>query len=104
MMIGRHIEVCKRKSQKINKAKSKVMFGGEEGSVYELIVDGRQFEDVSECKYLGFVLDRSGTDGAECCRKVVGPIRSLVNARNLQFECARVLREGFLVPFLLHGS
>ena len=28
-------------------------------------------------------LDESGVDGAECCRKVVGAIRSLVNARGL---------------------
>ena len=39
------------------------------------------------------VLDESGTDGAECSRKVVsrrmvaGAIRSLVNDRNLQLEC-----------------
>ena len=40
------------------------------------------------------VLDESSMDGAECSRKVVsgrrvaGAIRSLVNARDLQFECA----------------
>ena len=39
-------------------------------------------------------LDKSGTDGAECSRKVVsgrrvaGAIRSLVNATDLQLECA----------------
>ena len=50
-------------------------------------------EDVSEFKYLGCVLDKSGTDGEECSRKVasgrrvVGAIRSLVNGRNLQLEC-----------------
>ena len=43
-------------------------------------------------KYLGCVLDRTATDGAECSRKlasgrrVVGAIRSLVNARDLQLE------------------
>ena len=45
-------------------------------------------------EYLGCVVDESGTDGAECSRKVArgkraaGAIRSLVNARDLQLECA----------------
>ena len=52
---------------------------------------------------IGCVLDESGTDGAECRRKVgsgrriAGTIRSLVNARDLQFECARVLHEILLI-------
>ena len=39
----------------------------------------------------------AGTDGAECSnkvakgRRVAGAIRSLVNARELQIECPRVL-------------
>ena len=55
-------------------------------------------------------LDKSGTDGAECSRKVVsgrrvaGAIRSLVNATDLQFECCRVLYETLLVPVLMYGS
>ena len=54
--------------------------------------------------------DDSGTDGAECSRKVVsgrrvaGTIRSMVNARYLQLECARVLHETLLVPVLMYGS
>ena len=61
-------------------------------------------------KYLGCVLDESGTDGAECNRKVVsgrrvvGAIRSLVNARDLQPECARVLHETLLVAVHMFGS
>ena len=46
--------------------------------------------------------------GAECSREVmrvvVGAIRSLVNARDLQIECARVLHETLLVPLLTYGS
>ena len=34
----------------------------------------------------------------------MGPIRSLVNARGLQFQCTRELHEGLLVPVLLCGS
>ena len=54
-------------------------------------------------------MDKSGTDGAECSRKVAlerrvaGAIRSLVNARSLQFECAMVLHESLLVPVLTDG-
>ena len=46
-----------------------------------------RLEHVLEFKYLGFVLDKSGTDEADCCRKVIsgrrvaGAIRSLVIAR-----------------------
>ena len=49
-------------------------------------------EHVSEFKYLGCVFDESGTDQAECSRKVAsgrrdeGAIRSLVNARSLQLD------------------
>ena len=31
-------------------------------------------------------------------------IRSLVNVRSLQLECARVLHESWLVPFLTYGN
>ena len=37
-------------------------------------------------------------------RMVAGAIRSLINARSLQFECARVLHESLLVPVLMYGS
>ena len=36
-------------------------------------------------------------------RRVAGAIRSLVNARSLQFECARVLHDSLLVPVLTYG-
>ena len=69
-----------------------------------------RLEHVSEFKYLGYVLDESGTDGAKCNRKmasgrrVAGAIRSLVNTRNLQLECARVLHESLRVPALTYDS
>ena len=59
---------------------------------------------------MGCVLDASGTDRAECSRKVAsgkrvaGAIRSLFNATDLQSECARVLHETLLVPVLMYGS
>ena len=36
--------------------------------------------------------------------RIAGAIRSLVNARDLQLECARVLHETFLVPVLMYGN
>ena len=55
-------------------------------------------------------MDESYNDKAECGRKGVsgrrfaGAIRSLVNARSLQHECARVLHESLLVPVLAYRS
>ena len=55
-------------------------------------------------------MDESGTDEAECTKKVVSgrrvscTIRFLVNARSLQLECARFLHESLLVPVLKCGS
>ena len=57
-----------------------------------------------------YVLDESGTDGAECSKKlasgkkVAGAVKSLVNARDLQFECARVLHETLSVPLFMYGA
>ena len=59
---------------------------------------------------MGCVLDLSGADGAEYSRKVAsgrrvkGVIRSVVNTRYLQLECARVLHETLLVPVLMYVS
>ena len=76
----------------------------------EVHVDGICLEHVLVFKYLGCVLDESDTDGAECSRKeasrrrVAGAIRSLVNPRDLQLECAIVLHETLLVPVLMYGN
>ena len=40
----------------------------------------------------------------ESGRRKVGVIRSLVNARSLQLECARVMHESLLVPVLTYDS
>ena len=37
-------------------------------------------------------------------RRVTGAIKSLVNARSLQLECAWVLHESLLVPVVTYGS
>ena len=60
----------------------------------EVCVDGMQFEHLMEFRYLGCVLDKSGTDEAESRRKVVSgrrvgnAIRSWVDARGLHLEFA----------------
>ena len=55
-------------------------------------------------------MDELGIDEAECSRKVASgkrvadAIRTLINARSLLHECARVLHELLLVPVLMYGS
>ena len=85
LMVGRFAEVCRRRGLKFNAGKSKVMvLNGEEGLECEVHVDGIRLEHVSKFKYLRFVFDESGRDGAECSRKVAtgrrvaGAIKSLV--------------------------
>ena len=110
-MVGQFAEVCRRRGVKVNAGKIKVMvLNGEEGLECEVHVDQIWLEQVSEFKYLGCFLDESGLDGTECRRKVAsgrgvaGPIRSLVNARELELECTRVLHETLLIPILMYGS
>ena len=104
-MVERFAEVYKRRSLKVNIGKSKVMvLGGEEGLECEVCEDGIRLEHVLVFKYLKCVLDESGTDEAECRRRVAGDIMSLVNARSLQVECAMVLYESLLVPVLTYVS
>ena len=69
-----------------------------------------RLEHVSEFIYLGCILDESGTDEAKCHRKgvngkrVAGTIRSLDNATDLQFECARIWHERRSHLFFMYGS
>ena len=107
MMVGWFAEVCKRRGLKVNSGKSKVMaLNAEEGLECEVHVDVIRLEQVSEFKYWGCVLNESGTDGAESSRKVANGTRvasaisSLVNAWDLQLECAKVLHE----TLLMHDS
>ena len=93
--MGRFVEVCRRRGLKVSGGKSKVMeMNGEEGLESEVHGDGVRLKHASEFKYLGCALDKAGTDGAECIRKVAsgqrvaGAIRTLVNARDLKIECA----------------
>ena len=71
-----------------------MVLNGEEELGCEAHVDEIRLEHVSEFKYLRCVLDDSGTDGAKCSRKVasggrvIDVISSIVNARELQLECA----------------
>ena len=93
-MVERFAEVCKRRERmKVNAGNIKVMVpNGEEGVEFEVHVDEIRIEHVSEFKYLVYVLEESGTDGAECSIKVASgrtdacDIRSLVNAKDLQLE------------------
>ena len=113
VMVGQFAEVCRRRGLKVNTGKSKVMvLNGLDGTglEYEVYVDGVHLKNVSEFKYLRYVLDKSGIDGVECSRKVASgrrvtdAIRFLVNARDLQLECVRVLHEILLAPVFMYGS
>src|SRR5678816_433561 len=90
--------------------RDRVMVVSEDSSQCEVMLDGEQLEQVSEFKYLGYVLDEKGTDDVECSRKVVngrkvaGAIKSLVNVKGLSLECARVSHEGMMLPVLLYSS
>ena len=66
-IVGRLVEVCRRRGLKVNAGKSKVMvLGREEGLECEVyVVDGFCLEHVSEFKYLGCVLDELITYKAE---------------------------------------
>ena len=95
MMVVRFIEMCRRRALKVNAGESRVMvMNVEEEFDCELQIDGIRLEYVSEFKYFGCAFDESDTDGAECSskgvsgRRVSGPIRPLVTARDLQLECA----------------
>ena len=98
-MLEHFVEVCKKRGLEVNAGKSKGrMLGGKEVLKRKVCVDRMQLEHVSVFKYLGCVLDESGTDEAECCRKVVmngrrvaSALMSLVNAKGLQLEYATIL-------------
>ena len=64
-IVGHFVEVCKKRGIKVNASKNKVIvLNGEQGLECEVSVDEMQLEHVSEFKYLGFVLNESGTDEA----------------------------------------
>ena len=99
------VEMCRKRGLNVSEGKSMVMIlNGEEGLECEVHVDRIRLEHVLEFKYLRSVLDESGTDGTECSRKVAGTIRCLVNARDLQLHCTRILYETLLVPVLIYDS
>ena len=101
--------VARKRGLKVNAGNTKVMvMNGEERLKCKVHVDRIHLKHVSKFKFLGCILDESGTDGAEYSRKVAsgkrvaGVIKSPVNARDLQIECARVLHEALLAPFLTY--
>ena len=78
MVVGRFVEMCRRRRLKVSAGKVKVMvMNGEEGLECEAGIHGR---------------------------RVAGAIRSIVNAMDLQLECSRVLYETLIVPILTYGS
>ena len=71
VMVESFVELCRRRGLKVNADKSKVVgLGRKEGLECEICVNKSRLEKVSELKYLKCVLGESGTDVAECPRKV----------------------------------
>ena len=58
---------------------------GEEGLESDTLVNGMRLEHVSEFKFLGYVLDESGTDGSEYGIKVLSERK--VACANKSREC-----------------
>ena len=57
VMVGRFVEVCRRRGLKVNTVKSKVIvLGGEEGLDCEVCIEGIHLEHILEFKYFGCVL------------------------------------------------
>ena len=53
-MVGRFVELCKKRGLKVNADKSKMMvLNGEERWECDIYVDGIRLEHISEFKYLG---------------------------------------------------
>ena len=89
MIVGQFVEACRKKELKVNESMSKVMeLNGEEGLECEVHIDGIHLKHVLDFKYLRCVLEESDKNGAEFSSKVAGAIRSLVNARDFELECA----------------
>ena len=108
-IVGCFVKVRRKGGLKVNEGKSKVMVLNGEKEL-ECEVHLISLEHMSKFKYLGSVLDESGTGEGESHRKVAsgrraaGVIRSLVNARGLQLECARALHEILLEPVHIYDT
>ena len=70
-MVGRFVEVCRRRGLKFNAGKRKGMvMNEEEGLECEVHVDAVRLEHVLEFKYLGWALNEAGRDGLLGIRKM----------------------------------
>ena len=82
----------------------------EENTQCQIILDCKQLEQVTEFKYLGYMLNEKGMNDTEygkkvtSGKKVAGAIKPLVNAKRLSCEHNRVLNESMLLPVLMYDS
>ena len=104
-VVGCFVEVFKRRGLKVNAGKSEVMvLGEEEGLKYEVCIDGIRLEHLQNLNTWDVFWTNRVQMRVASGSTVVGAIRSLVNARSLQLDCAKVLDESLLVPVLTYGS
>lgn len=69
------------------------MMVSEDNMQRQIMWDGKQLKQVSEFKYLGYILDDE-----ECGKKVADAIKYLRNAKGIILGCTRVLHEDMLLP------
>ena len=70
-MVGRFVEICRRRGLKVNIGQSKViLLDGKVEFECEFCIDGIRLEYVSEFKYFECILDVSSTNETKCSREV----------------------------------
>ena len=82
-MVERFGTVWKRRGLKVNVDKSNVMVVSEDSPQCEVMLDGEQLEQVSEFKYLGYMLDARNRVG----KKTVFFKSCFFQEKNMFFSC-----------------
>ena len=83
-MVGRFVEICRRRGLKVNIGQSKViLLDGKVEFECEFCIDGIRLEYVSEFKYFECILDVSSTNEVGSSRKVSSERRVAVAIRFL---------------------
>lgn len=65
-------------------------------------MDGEEFEDIDEFRYLGAKVTKDGSGKTEVEIRVIqgrigGALRALVNGNNFSVECTKILNDGVLL-------
>merc|ERR1711888_251428 len=103
--------VCERRKLKVNVAKSKVLVMEDDVTHnVNITLDGAVLEEVSNFKYLGSVVDKSGSTESDVKyrlaegAKVFGAMGQLWRTKNVGREAKKMMYEGVVVPTVLFGA